>query len=631
MILSFVLAFLIKFVFVVSVAVIFYGKRQRIAESLVCGWLVAYEGLISLMLILSCFKMMNKTGIMIGGGCLILAIILYAGVRKTQCFIAYFHDFWNKIRHGDYMSHIMVNGFLLLSVYIIGHNLLFCDSTWDAYTYQIPRIELFVQKETLFVNMCSDAVNIFSNEWNGELNSVFYAIICGTNQGMFLANAENFIYSLLVVYWFCKKIGIESKNVLLAMTWYCSMPVVIFLTMVVKGDFIVISFFLTSIIWLKEYIETQDEYSLFFLIIGGALAAGSKISMIPFFGLCFVSVLIFLVVENQGKIADVLRYVVSIWKTLLLSIVCACISCSRYLLNLLYFGQLFKRVESANEKIAVSWQHLQTSVAEMAKTLVECDNMFTYEGAVYALGMDMGLVGSLFEILFLPVTVVWLLRDQNRVIRRNKSIFYVWLPIVGSLLFFLSSTMWFPWSFRYYIPWMLVLFFFWVLMLQEIFSITPDIVKKIAFSSGIWLGIISVASTIVLTTKFGEVTHSTWKEAKLKPMIEREYGFYNYLLERGDGAPDIYDFFDQIKSGRNVLICNGGDTAISFLFGEDNSNDVTLCIPEEVISMLSDKGYDVVSISDFFLTPEIEEYFENGEWVCYMPEAIRAHIYIHNK
>lgn len=174
---------------------------------------------------------------------------------------------------------------MLLSVYIIGHNSLFCDSTWDAYTYQLPRIELFVQKESLFVNMRSDAVNIFSNEWNGEINAVFYAIMCGTNQGMFLANAENFVYSFLVAYWFCVKIGIKRKNALLAMIWYCSMPVVIFLAMVVKGDFVVIPFFLTAVIWLKEYIESQDIYSLFFLLMGGALAAGAKISMVPFLGL----------------------------------------------------------------------------------------------------------------------------------------------------------------------------------------------------------------------------------------------------------------------------------------------------------------------------------------------------------
>ena len=520
---------------------------------------------------------------------------------------------------------------MLLSVYIIGHNSLFCDSTWDAYTYQLPRIELFVQKESLFVNMRSDAVNIFSNEWNGEINAVFYAIMCGTNQGMFLANAENFVYSFLVAYWFCVKIGIKRKNALLAMIWYCSMPVVIFLAMVVKGDFVVIPFFLTAVIWLKEYIESQDIYSLFFLLMGGALAAGAKISMVPFLGLCFVSVAAYLVVENKGKIVDVLRYIVSIWKVLLLGIICAIISCARYLLNLLYFGELFKRVESANEKVAVSWQYLKFSVAEMVTTLVDCDNMFTYEGSVYALGMDMGMVGSLFGILFLPTVSIWLLKSRKRGVKRNKKLFYIGFPIVGSLLFFLSSTMWFPWSFRYYIPWILVFVFFWVLMLQEIFSNVSDIVKKIAVSSGIWLGIIGMASTIVLTTRFGEVTHGSWKEAKLKPMIEREYGFYYYILERGDGAPDIYDFFDQIKSGRNVLICNGCNTAISFLFGEDNSNDVTFCIPEEIFSMLSDKEYDVVSISDVFLTPKMEEYFENGEWVCYTPEVIGAHVYIRNK
>ena len=560
-----------------------------------------------------------------------MILILYCRYSGKKCLRDYFCAIYNKVRQGDTIDYIIISVFLLLTLYIIGHNSLFFDSTWDAHTYQVPRIELFVQKKSLFVNMRSEAINIFCNEWNGELNAVFYAILCGTNQGMFLANAENFFYTLLVVFWFCRKIGITKSNTYIALIGYCGMPVVIFLAMVVKGDFVVIPFFLATIIWLKDYIELQSTYSLFFLIISGALAAGSKISMVPFLGLCFVSVFVYLIVKNRGNFSKIFRYVVGIWKMLLLGIVCVIISCSRYVLNYFFFGEFFKRVEVANEKVIISWKYLETSAVEILKTLIESDNMFTQEGSVYALGVDMGIVGSVFGILFLPTTVVWIYNNWKRRNKIKKEWFYVWFPVVGSMMFLMAGTMWQPWSFRYYIAWGLALFFYWILMLQEIFNDLPKCALKLAATAGIWLGITGLVSTIVLTTRGGEVTHGSWKEAYQRPIIEREYGYHPYLLENKDGSADIYDFFDQIKSGRKVLICNSINTAVSYLFGEDNSNDITFCLPTELASILSgEREYDVVSVSDVFLTPELEAFFGDGGWECYMPanDILHSHVFI---
>lgn len=629
MLLDFSVGFLMKFALIVISASVFYKKTAKIAESFVCGWLVIYTGMIALLLVLSCFNAMDRIWILLGGGiCLVTAVILCRRHGGKQCLHTFFCDIHDKLRQWNTTSYIVFGGFLLLALYIIGHNSLFFDSTWDAHTYQVPRIELFVQKESLFVNMKSEAINIFSNEWNGELNAVFYAILCGTNQGMFLANAENFVYSLLVVYWFCREIGINKVNTVLAMIGYCSMPVVIFLSMVVKGDFVTIPFFLATVIWLKDYIESRSTYALFFLIAGGALAAGSKISMVPFLGLCFISVVVRLIIESKGKLIKIFQYIASIWKILLLSAVCAGVSCARYFLNGFFYGEIFKRVESDNEKVTLSWQYFKTSMVEMLETLIDSDNIFTQEGSVWALSGDMGMVGSVFVFLFLPTMIVWIFKNWKNPDKKNRRLFYVWFPIIGSMLFLMASTIWWSWSFRYYIPWMLVFFFYWLFMLQEVFRNMPKFMVKIALSAGVWLGLISIASTVVLTTRVGDVTHSSWETARQKPMIEREYGFHPYLLESRDGSSDIYDFFDQIRSGRKVLICNAMDTAVSYLFGEDNSNDVTFCIPSEIIWMLSEEEYGVVSVSDIFLTPELEAYFGNGGWTCYTPanDILKGHV-----
>ncbi len=632
MIVDFIAGFFLKAILVVLVAVILYPRMKTVSGSLVCGWLISYESLIALMLGLSCFKMVNKTGLVVG----IITIIIggyvlcykYSSNSSKQLGYCFFRDVAEGIRNSNIIEYVIGGGIILFSIYIIGHNSLFFDSTWDAHTYQIPRIELLTQKETLFVNMTSRAMNIFSNEWNGELNAIFYTIMCSTNQGMFLANAENIIYSFLAVYWFCNKIGLKHNNILMAMLWYCSMPVVVFLAMVVKGDFIAIPFFMITVIWLKEYIETKSQYALFFLIIGGSLAAGSKISLVPFFGLCMVSVIAYLFADNKGNIVKIFQYLVNIWKILLVGIMSAMIGCARYFLNFIFYGEFFKRVDG--ERMVLSLQCLKVSLLEMVKTLIFCDNMFTQEGNVNALNMDMGIIGVVFTLFFLPTAFIYILRHYKAEGNAFWYRFYVWFPIIGSLLFFMSSTTWFIWSFRYYIPWIMVIFLFWVLMLQDIFDNLPKVLKKLLSSVGVWLGIIGIASTIVLTTRFGEVTHSSWKEARQKPMIEREYGFHIYMLESYDGSPDIYDIFNEIKVGKKVLICNAIDTAISYLFGEDNDNEVTFCMPEDIFVKLEDMKYDVVSISDSFMTPEIESYFGNDEWICFMPsnDFVQAHVYI---
>lgn len=625
MLLCFSMGFLIKFVLMVICASIFYRNRRQIAESLVCGWLIVYSGMIAMMLALSCFEAMNRICIYGGGILSIVVMILYCRCVDKKCLRTFILDIWNNLRYANTITYIAICGFLLLSAYIIGHNSLFFDGTWDAHTYELPRIELFVQKETLFVNMRSEAINIFSNEWNGELNAAFYAILCGTNQGMFLANAENFIYSLLAVYWFCRKIGINKNYTFGAMLGYCGMPAVVFLAMVVKGDFVTVPFFLTAVAWLKDYIESKQGFSFFFLMTAGGLAAGSKISMVPFLGLSAFSAAAHLAIENRSNPKMIFSHIAGIWKELSFGIICAIITCARYVVNFVFMGNFFARVE----KLKMTWEHLKVSVVELLRQLIESDDMFTGESPVWALNKDMGIVGSIFVLLFLPTAVAWVFKRLKEK-RAICKFFFIGFPIMGSLLALLAGTAWMPWSFRYILPQILFFFFCWISMLQEVLSDIHGIFANIAVSAGMWLMIINMASTIVLTTRFGEATHSSWTEARPKTMIAREYGFHYPLLESPEGLPDIYDFFDQIRAGKKVLICNGVDTAVSYLFGEDNSNDVTFCVPEELPSMLAEEEWDVVSVFDGFLTPALESYFSNGNWTCYTPrnDVIKAHVYL---
>lgn len=612
--------FFIKFIFVLLLSIFLYSKRNDFAEAFSIGWLIAYNLQISLMLLLSCFNIMNRGAILTG---LIWGVFLLLFLTRRKIVIT-LKLVCKEIEECSLLEWIMCFGAMLVCIYVMFHNSFFFDGTWDAHTYGMPRIELFTQKETLFVNMRSQALNIFCNEWNGELNGIFYRIMSETNQGIFWGNAENFFYGTIIVWWFCKKIGINNLGRHLGVLFYCGMPVVVFMAMTLKGDFLAIIFFLTSVAWLYDYFNTKSSFSLCILIVSLGLLTGSKISMVPFAGLCAISVL-FDWITTVRNVASFWTNLKKISRALVVGIGAALISCFRYILNFIYYGNFFQRVETVD----ISVEHLKISAIELIKTMLLPDNIFSQFGNVNALNQDLGIVGIFFVLLMFPCALTGTVVCIKNIKKKNYTILFILFPIIGSLVFFMTSTYWFPWSFRYYAPWVCLAFFVILLSLQRIVEKSSEIIKKIVYTICIWIGIVSVYSTISLSTQFGEVTQGSWKEALNRTPIEREYAFHPYLLESYDGSEDVYDFFEEIKSGKKVLICNAIDSAVSYLFGENNGNDVTFCVPEELATEMASGNWDVISVSDIFITPEIEVLFDEG-YMLYRPakDIIAAHVYV---
>lgn len=613
--------FLLKFIVILLVSICFYQKKNTFAEAFTCGWVIVYVFQIALMLFLSCFTMLNRKTI---GLTLILLVIilLYLVNKKITYMIGIAH---RQLIDMPLSQYVIWGGMILLSIYIMGHNIHFYDSTWDAHTYGLPRIEMFIQKESLFVNMKTEALNIFCNEWNGEINGIFYGIMGGNNQCIFWGNAEIFIYSFVVVDWFCNKIGINRLGRNICLLFYCGMPIVVLLAMTLKGDLLAITLFLLSLGWLIAYLKDEDNNSLFFLIISLGLLAGTKISMLPFVGLCTLSILLFYIISSTS--VKVLRLkIVSAFQPLFWGVILAAVGCFRYILNFVFYGDFFQRV--GTEKINISWGNFKTSLTELIKTLFLTDNVFTHTGNVDVLNLDLGIIGIPLVFLFpvLLVGFVIYLREKKSLLK----MFFILMPSIGSFIFFMCSTYWFPWSFRYYAPWICAITFVLVGILQKITVkvFTIDL-KKIFVAASIWMGIIAIYSTIALSMKYGEVTHGIWEEAKDRTLIEREYAFHPYLLESYDGTEDVFDFFTEIKTGKKVLVCNAIDSAISYLFGENNSNDITFCIPSELGDMINEEEWDVISVSDSFMSEDIEMLM--GErFSLYRPakDILAAHVYI---
>ncbi|NLL77155.1 MAG: hypothetical protein GX235_07895 [Clostridiales bacterium] len=473
MILSVIISFILKLIIVLLIGLWFYKINKNVIESLVCGWLLMYELQIALMLFFSCFKIMNRWWL--GFGLIVIIVMLFL-VQRKRIFDALYY-LTQRLKEGHQYDYIIWGGAILLFIYVAAHNFLFFDGTWDAHTYELPRIEFFSQKASLFVNMKSGALNIFCNEWNGELNGIFYRIMGNENQGIFFSNTENFFYGLFVVWWFAEKIGINRLGRGISLLFYCSFPVIVFMSMSSKGDFLAIVLFLCVTIWLKEFLYSETGYSLLFLAISLGLAAGTKITMVPFAGLCFISICIYFLMKFKVEVKRYVTLIKKTWKSIVLGVLLSVVGCFRYVLNYIYFGDFFQRVESVN----ISFKNIKSSFLEMLKTILFPDNAFIHADIIESLNQDLGIVGFPFIIMLLPVVILWcmmsILREPKR--KMDYKILFILFPTVGSCFFLMASTNWYSWSFRYYTPWICTLFIVFVLLVQDIISALPMTCKKL--------------------------------------------------------------------------------------------------------------------------------------------------------
>lgn len=583
---------------------------------MITAWAFVYLYEISLMLILSFGSHLTRLSLWILfliSGVGLYSVCIYIEKKSN---IAIYENAANKTRKMSVRVHKVLDNksseienekiVISLLILIVGfwmiRSFVYFDTTYDALCYEMPRIFQFSTGKSLFINQNAIASNIFVNEWNGELNAVFYRILTGDNISISFGNIEILFYGMLS----CYELGrawLKKHQYLLALA-FISMPVNVFLCFTVKSDLLACICLPIFILMLFLYWKTErDGKSDYVLLIGsitvGALGTGARITLIPAVGLAMLVLLAFLFKRGAGvkKLMCLLGITAAVYL----------VGWSRYALNFIYYGNPFARVDVPNEKIAFSLARLVTTSKAYILDLISASNIFTEgSGTGWALERDMGIIGPFVvvgAIYLLIYVVIW----GVKVIRQKKWKCYwaetaIVVGVIGCFVLLLGAMDYYRWSFRYYMPYLGVVAFAIIVVLDNRSS--SDIKCKDMWgihknysiiSHGLVLLIaLNLISTVALSYKVGEVTGSDWNTMLQKTEIERRFAFHPYFLD------EYRDTYEYIKNDSYVLACTGINEISEHVYGDNASNHVVYTDMENLQKELSEKEWDAVLVTSGF-------------------------------
>uniref|UniRef100_UPI004056BA50 hypothetical protein n=1 Tax=Acetatifactor sp. TaxID=1872090 RepID=UPI004056BA50 len=608
-----IIVFVLRLLAVVLLTGLLNNYKKRGANFAI-AWMFFYLYQMTLMLILSLSKQLYSKQLLISLVIGIIAISIgYFWVRRKG----------EKQRINYFCSSDVIPLTIMLAfcIYCMVRAFVYFDSTPDANVYGMSRIFLFSTQGSLFENMGTLSKNIFVNEWNGELNAIFYRIISGDNISIPFANIEIYFYALFSFIFLGKDLYKEKRYGIYMAYLVMFLPVVVFLAFTCKGDLLgIITFVLFVLLLLLCWRECRcgidADILLCGAIVAGAIASGARITIIPAVGLIMLIVLGDFLFQRQYKKLRML---------LCCSLGAYVIGWARYIINFIYYGNLFERVDVSNEKIAPSASRFFATTASWLEDTVMGENIFTHEGIVYALSADAGIVGSVL-IFIMPMAFIYCLvrlKQQRGLGKKYWREIGMAASVLFSFLFTLCSMDYYQWSFRYYAPY-LVCF-----LVGSMYIL--NYVKNRKVVSVCWMliaafGTISAYSTIEMTKLEGEVTGDTWDNMLQKGELERRYAFHEWLLEHPEGKSDINDFYDCIRQDKDILVCHNIDQMISWCWGDNASNAVTLCLPEEFAEYCFLKDWDAIVIGQALNLDK--SFIPSHTYKEYVPYYLGLEVYI---
>lgn len=592
-VLCLLIAFTLKFLLIIEVADIIkkweQGSWIRIAEA----WIIVQTYLFGAMIFLSCFHFMTRFSLYIFLIVPNIGYIVSKFLKKEKV---------NLPRIRVTLSGL---GVLLVVLYVICHSFFFMDSTWDSHTYEMTRILLFSEKKSLLINMDTAIINIFTNEWNGELNAIFYRILSGNNQGISFGNAENLLYGSMCIMCFAEQMKLSVRNKNIITLFIITQPIVIALSMTIKGDFLVIFLMIISYVLWDNFMKNKNNFHLTILLITLGMMAGTKISMVPFAGIGGIIIAIY-----------TLKNYKSFLKGYIISFLGILICCSRYVLNFIFYGNPFMRVDSYVEKIEPSSGHFLNNIYQIINSVLSIDSLFTKsqpKGSVLNLGIGIG--GLSVFILFTFGLIILIAKKKLTIFGKTKNFFLI--PFIGSIIIFALSTNWYDFSFRYYLPWICTIEI--LLITTNIRYIKKNANRRLIEFVLIFITLISALDSYKVIEQYTEINPWSFSVASKKSLVEREYAAHIDFLY-SEQKPSISDYWTAICKDRNVLVCHYPDQITSYLFGDNMSNSVDFCNIDQIIEMIKNHKYDVVSVACLYNRDDIDEYLLSQNYVCYEPE-----------
>ncbi len=323
--------------------------------------------------------------------------------------------------------------FLVLVAVMALRSFVMFDYTLDAFAYGYPRLAIWMNYGTLLVQMNTIQINIFSNEWNGELNGLLYGLSSGNIQGFAFGNVEVMGILFLSAKWFASLLSAKSIQSSAIALVIGSSPAVLGLASTTKGDLLAIAgVLLTAAFTLKAIREKQPYFFIAMAVSSAGLSVGSKLASAPFsiFALAALSLTLAKPLHVRPTIG-----------ALCVGIGFAGIFCSRFFVNLFAFGDALTRAGGESTELGIPT--FLGNLGLVARRLWSGAESPPFE--VWSLSAGFG-TATAFTIILMGLNwrAIW-----KRTPLENCVILSLALIALAACLALVPYR---PWSFRYLLP-----------------------------------------------------------------------------------------------------------------------------------------------------------------------------------
>ncbi|MBB3945905.1 hypothetical protein GGQ73_001840 [Rhizobium skierniewicense] len=391
----------------------------------------------------------------------------------------------------------------------------FQEFTLDAQTYGLPRLGLWMNYQSVLIHMPTEQINIFSNEWNGEINALLYGIAAGNVQGLMFGNLEIFLVAFLSICLLSRQLGASRQWSAMVAAVLSTAPVCLGVAGTLKGDLLAVPAVAMAASWIVIYCRKQTAVSAAMVIACCALAVGAKITAV--FPAAMISIiLVYLSIRGRSFLTLV--------NGALLSLVISLAFMSRYIANIFVYGTPLKR--TANETVQAGVATFLDSSRFVARMFIR-SSPDSGQQFGWLLAGGFGFSGILCAgLLIYQVKGKWI--DGMRTALALGA-----LAALGMACFMIPAP---PWSFRYFVP-------------SVIIGVTA--IASISFRSKIAAIVLSVGAVLVIfmnsqyLIRVGEINANSsfgksLQRAKHTSPVERIFLSYPPLRkEFGFGKIDI--------------------------------------------------------------------------------------------
>ena len=517
--------------------------------SLTFSYLISYLLMIFFMIVLSPFKMIERQGLIICYGITIIALYLWR--RRFIPAVNSNLTASNQRQHAHRRLGIANIMPLLIVVVIFSlltvRSLLYYDNTDDAMIQGLTKVGFIIQHRSLFVYYESAIINTFSNEWLGELNSVYYMAMTQQDIATSFANVEIWV---VMVLFFSSSYSIfhphRKKNWLVAVAISCS-AVVIGIAMTIKTDLFAMALLPFAIACLYQYYEEEKSWNLFAAIVAVGAAAGAKIAILPAAGL-LLAILVFHFFFRTRK------------KQFMPVLLGACffmVSCFRYILNIWYYHNPFQR--AINEKISASFTNMHNTTIGILREFNEVPEIWMtrtpWASSNWAVNKGLGWAGYPFLVIFIIAATWFIIKMfRTKTIISCTKVYYLALPVFAGLVFTMFSTPWYPWSFRYYAPYIFSAVIVSTAWLSARWSEASLTKSMIWFCQAI-VYVVLILSCVLngcYSFRYGQAIPATFEQIQTMTPIEKKLSFNSFV--KASDFLAIPKFEEKLQNGGRALV-----------------------------------------------------------------------------